>query len=73
MEETDTLPEAPAPADSRILARLASGLPLAIRPYEAAGADLGLSEDEVLAGTRFLHDTRAIRRTTGALWGVSCR
>ncbi|MRS12756.1 MAG: Lrp/AsnC family transcriptional regulator [Actinobacteria bacterium] len=45
-----------------LLAALADGLPLVLRPYAELGVRAGLSESETLSAMRELRDTRAIRR-----------
>ena len=40
--------------DARLINRLQTGLPLAEQPYTAVGAELGLSEDDVLTRLRRL-------------------
>ena len=51
-----------ADKDHQLLARLADGLPLVSRPYAEMGAELGLSEDDVIARLRHLVDSGIIRR-----------
>ena len=43
-----------AAADARLIERLHGGFPLVDRPFAAVGAELGLSEDEVLERLRVL-------------------
>ena len=50
------------PLDSRILAALAEGLPLAAAPYAVIGARLGVEEGEVIARIQGLIAKRVIRR-----------
>ena len=69
MDERDTLPTAEEHATPPVLIRLAAGLPLAMRPYEAIGADLGLTEAEFIAQARSLRESRRIRRITGVFAG----
>lgn len=56
------MPEAIAPADLRLIARLHGGLPLVDRPFEAFGAELGLSEAQVLARLRALREGGVLTR-----------
>lgn len=48
--------------DRRILDVIQSGFPLAPRPYEVIGEDLGLTETEVLARVRAMKESGVIRR-----------
>lgn len=48
--------------DHRLLARLADGLPLVPRPYAEIGAQLNLSEEEVIERLRQLQANGVIRR-----------
>lgn len=50
------------PRDLSLIAALRDGLPLCPRPYAKLGADLGMSEAEVLMRLRDLHEGGAIRR-----------
>jgi DNA-binding Lrp family transcriptional regulator len=49
-------------SDRRLLAAIEEGLPLVPRPYAALGAQIGLSEDEVVAALRRLIGDGVIRR-----------
>lgn len=63
--ELNVAPHPPAALDDTdraLAAALAGGLPLARRPYAAIGADLGLTEDEVIARTRRLIEVGVIKR-----------
>ncbi len=46
----------------QVLAALADGLPVVLRPYAEMAARIGMSEAEVLAALRVLKDGRAVRR-----------
>jgi DNA-binding Lrp family transcriptional regulator len=48
--------------EARLLAALAEGVPVALRPYADIGVRAGLSEAEVLAALRALKDARVVRR-----------
>ena len=48
--------------DTRILAEIADGLPLAPRPYAAVGARVGIDEDEVIARIKDMIAKGIIRR-----------
>lgn len=48
--------------DKKILDRIQSGFPLASRPYQVLGDEIGLTEAEVLARVRALHGRGIIRR-----------
>ena len=48
--------------DRRLLAAIADGFPLVAEPYAAVGADVGLTEDEVIARLRRLCEAGVIRR-----------
>ena len=54
--------------DRRLIAAIQDGLPLVPRPYARVGAQIGLSEGEVIENLRHLIDRGAIRR-----WGVIVR
>jgi len=49
-------------ADRRLLAAIQHGLPLVARPYAEIGAQLGLSEEQVIVRLAFLRETGVIRR-----------
>lgn len=46
----------------QVLAALAGGLPVALRPYAEIAARAGMPESEALAALRLLRDRRAVRR-----------
>jgi DNA-binding Lrp family transcriptional regulator len=48
--------------DTRILAEIADGLPLAPRPYAAVGTRLGIGEDEIIARIKAMIAKGIIRR-----------
>ncbi|TVM16206.1 Lrp/AsnC family transcriptional regulator [Oceanidesulfovibrio indonesiensis] len=48
--------------DKKILDRIQSGFPLASRPYQVLGDEIGLTESEVLARVRALKGRGIIRR-----------
>jgi DNA-binding Lrp family transcriptional regulator len=50
------------PAAEQVLAALADGLPVTLRPYAEVAVRTGLPEAEVLAALRSLRDTRVVRR-----------
>jgi DNA-binding Lrp family transcriptional regulator len=52
MRASDPVPI--GPSDARLIDRLHGGLPLADRPFAEVGAELGLSEDEVIERLRRL-------------------
>jgi DNA-binding Lrp family transcriptional regulator len=52
-------------ADRRILNRIQSEFPIAPRPWQTVGEELGLSEAEVLARVQRLKQTGIIRRIGG--------
>lgn len=49
-------------ADRRLLAAIQHGLPLVARPYAEIGAQLGLSEEQVIARLAYLKEAGVIRR-----------
>ncbi len=51
-----------AEADRALVAAVARGLPLVMRPYAALGAELGMAEGEVLERLRRLLSTGVIKR-----------
>ncbi|MCR4346687.1 MAG: AsnC family transcriptional regulator [Sulfuricaulis sp.] len=60
---TATSPRPPVDeADRRLLAAIQHGLPLTPRPYAEIGAQLGVSEEQVIARLAYLKEAGVIRR-----------
>ncbi|MFT3818207.1 MAG: Lrp/AsnC family transcriptional regulator [Rubrivivax sp.] len=56
------MPEVISRDDLRLIARLHGGLPLVERPFAEVGAELGLSEDEVIARLQALRASGVLTR-----------